>query len=42
MIPNNKIKFKQLNPQAIHEARRIASELNGLAKPAYELIEYDR
>lgn len=35
VIPNNKIKFKELRGEIINEAKKIAKELNGLAMPAY-------
>jgi len=38
IVPNNKITYKNLNPQAVNEAKNIAAQLNGLAKPAHELI----
>lgn len=41
IIPNNKIRFKELKPESIREAKKVSTELGGLAKPAYELIEFD-
>lgn len=38
VIPNNKIKFRDLRRDTIEEANKIAKEHHGLARPAYELI----
>ena len=42
IIPNNKITYKTIRPNVIQEARRIADSMRGFARPAYELIDYDK
>lgn len=42
IIPNNKITYKTIRPNVIQEAKRIADSMKGFARPAYELIEYDK
>lgn len=42
IIPNNKIRFKGISEQTAGNAARVAKDLGGLARPAYELIEYSK
>ena len=42
VIPNNKITSKQLKPHVVEEVSKIAESLGGFAKPAYQLIDYDK
>ena len=42
IIPNNKIRFRRINPEAVQNADRIAKEMKGLARPACDLIAYNK
>jgi structural maintenance of chromosome 2 len=42
IIPNNKIRFKAVSQDTISFASKVAKEVGGLARPAYELISYSR
>lgn len=40
LIPNNKIRFNVVKPDILKYADDVAREYNGLAKVAYELIDF--
>jgi len=42
IIPNNKIRFKSVSQDTIAFASKVAKEVGGLARPAYELITFSK
>lgn len=40
IIPNNKIKYKAISRETAELGAKVAKDLGGLARPAYELITY--
>jgi structural maintenance of chromosome 2 len=42
IIPNNKIRFKSVSQDTVAFANRIAKDMGGLARPAYELITFSK